>query len=122
MAKSSNPSPEESLAGMAKTGAPRKPMNRDGIKFTSPSASPEAGTLIKKKGAQAGDPYAQPMGTRSNVPASHSNRNGAQYRISSSYMKQTSPEAGFTQANGRIFKSATMRTNPNFSDGASTSY
>jgi len=37
-------------------------------------------------------------------------------------MKQTSPEAGFTQANGRIFKSATMRTNPNFSDGASTSY
>ena len=50
MAKSSIPSPDEALAGMAKQG--RTPMNKDGIGFTSPSASPKAGTLIKKKGAQ----------------------------------------------------------------------
>jgi hypothetical protein len=121
MAKSSIPSPEESLAGMAKTGAPRKPMNRDGIKFTSPSASPKAGTLIKKKGAQAADPTVQGTGMRTNIPAGK-DRNGAAYSIKSNYMRQTSPEAGATQANGRIFKSSTLRTNPNFNDGVGTSY
>jgi hypothetical protein len=96
-------------------------MNRDGVSFTSPSASPKAGTLIPKKGAQAADPAAQGVGIRANVPSTH-DRNGAAYSIKSTYMRQTSPEAGATQANGRIFKSATLRTNPNFNDGVGTSY
>lgn len=116
MAKSSNSSPEEALAGMAKQG--RTPMGKSGAAFTSPSASPKAGKLVKKGGAQAADPYAQPMGTRTNVPASH----GASYSIRAKYMKQTSPEAGMTQANGRRFSSVINRTSPNFEEGNSTSY
>ena len=56
----------------------RKTMGKEGAKFTSPSASPKAGTLIKKKGAQAGDPYAQPKPSRSNVLSPNAQgRNGA---------------------------------------------
>lgn len=115
MAKSSS-SPDEALAGMAKAG--RTPMGKSGTAFTSPSASPKAGKLVKKGGAQAADPYAQPVGKRSNVPASH----GASYGIRSRYTKQTSPEAGATQANGRVFKSVINRTTPNFEEGNRTSY
>jgi hypothetical protein len=122
MAKSSIPSPDEALAGMAKQG--RKPMMKDGIKFTAPSASPEAGTLVKKKGAQAGDPYAQPMGTRSNVPATGQDRAGAAYSIKGAprYTKMTDPAAGATQANGRIISTAAKRDRSNFDSGNSTSY
>jgi len=56
MAKSSIPSPEEALAGMAKTGAPRQPMNKDGVKFSA--GKPKKGTLVKKGNTAAGDPYA----------------------------------------------------------------
>jgi hypothetical protein len=114
MAKSSNP--DEALAGMAKQG--RTPMGKSGVAFTSPSASPKVGKLVKKGGAQAADPYAQPVGKRSNVSASH----GAKYAITSRYMKQTSPEAGLTQANGRTFSSVINRTSPNFEEGNRTSY
>lgn len=114
MAKSS--SPEEALAGMAKNG--RTPMGKSGAAFTSPSASPKAGKLVKKGGAQAADPYAQPVGKRSNVAASH----GAKYGITAKYMRQTSPEAGNTQANGRVFSSVMNRTSPNFEEGNRTSY
>jgi hypothetical protein len=65
-------------------------MNRDGISFTSPSASPKAGTLIPKKGAQAADPTVQGTGMRTNIPAGK-DRNGAAYSIKSNYMRQTSP-------------------------------
>jgi len=119
MAKSSIPSPEEALAGMAKTGAPRQPMNKDGVKFSA--GVPKKGTLVKKKNTAAGDPYAQPVGIRKNVPSSR-DRNGAAYGIKTSYLKSNSPEAGATQANGRVFKSAVNRTNPNFSEGVATSY
>ena len=118
MAKSSIPSPDEALAGMANSG--RTPMGKSGAAFTSPSASPKAGKLMKKTGNAKGatDPYAQPVGTRKNVPASH----GASYGIRASYMRQTSPEAGATQANGRVFKSVVNRTVPNFEEGNRTSY
>jgi len=115
MAKSSIPSPEESLAGMAKTGAPRQPMNREGTKFSS--GVPKKGTLVKKGSTAAKDPAAQPVGVRQNVPSTR-DRNGATYGIKTSYMKSTSPEAGATMANARKFKSVINRTNPNFSDGA----
>lgn len=116
MARSTSSNPDEALAGMAKQG--RTPMGKSGVAFTSPSASPKAGKLVKKGGAQAADPYAQPVGTRKNVPASH----GASYGIRAKYMRQTSPEAGLTQANGRSFKSVINRTSPNFEEGNRTSY
>lgn len=117
MAKSSIPSPEEALAGMAAQG--RTPMGKEGAKFSA--ARPKAGKLMPKGGAQAGDPYAQPVGVRKNVPSTR-DRNGAAYSIKTSYQKTTSPEAGLTQANGRVFKSVINRTNPNFSAGVETSY
>ena len=122
MAKSSIPSPDEALAGMAKQG--RTPMGKEGISFTSPSASPKAGTLVPKKGAQAADPSAQPKGTRPNVPYSTSSeRNGASYGIKGArYTKQTDPSAGLTQANGRIIQGKLNRDRANYDDGASASY
>jgi hypothetical protein len=122
MAKSSIPSPDEALAGMAKQG--RTPMMKDGRKFTSPSAAPQAGTLIKKKNTAAGDPYAQPKPSRSNVPAASpaQDRNGAAYSIKARYTKLTDPAAGMTQANGRIIKTAMKRDRTNFDSGAGTSY
>jgi hypothetical protein len=124
MANSSIPTPEEALAGMAKVGSPREPMGKSGVAFTAPSASPKAGTLVKKTGNAKGgtDPYAQPKPSRTNVQIGPNGgeANGAAYRIRASYMKQTSPEAGATQANGRRFKPATSR--PGFDDGVAASY
>ena len=42
----------------------RKTMGDEGRKFTSPSASPDAGTLIPKKNTAAGDPTG--AGTKAN--------------------------------------------------------
>lgn len=122
MAKSSNPSPDEALAGMAKQG--RTPMNRDGIKFSSPSASPKAGTLVPKKNTAAGDPYAQPKASRANVSATGQDRAGAAYSIKGGprYTKMTDPSAGATQANGRVISTAAKRDRANFDSGNSTSY
>lgn len=112
----------EALAGMAKQG--RKPMNREGLKFSSPSASPKAGKLVSKKGnAKAGDPSGYgTKANRSNVPASSADRNGAAYSIKASYMKTTDPAAGQTQANGIIIKTSVNRDRSNFDDGAGASY
>jgi hypothetical protein len=122
MAKSSIPSPDEALAGMAKQG--RKPMMKDGIKFTSPSAAPKAGTLVPKKNTAAGDPTSQKGAPRANVPAASpaQDRNGAAYSIKARYTKLTDPAAGMTQANGRIIKTAMKRDRTNFDSGAGTSY
>lgn len=120
MAKSSIPSPEESLAGMAQTGSPRQPMNREGTKFSA--GVPKKGTLVKKGNTAAADPAAQPMGVRKNVPASGQDRNGAAYGVRASYLKATSPEAGATMSNSRKFNSVIKRTNPNFNDGVAASY
>jgi hypothetical protein len=122
MAKSSIPSPDEALAGMAKQG--RKPMMKDGIKFSSPSAAPQAGTLVPKKNTAAGDPTSQKGAPRANVPAPSpaQDRNGAAYSIKARYTKLTDPAAGMTQANGRIIKTAMKRDRTNFDSGAGTSY
>jgi hypothetical protein len=70
---------------------------------------------MPKKGAQAGDPYAQPLSAKPYAPLE---RNGAQYGVQVGFEAHTAPEAGFTQANGRIFVAATNRTTPNFRSGA----
>lgn len=110
----------EALAGMAKQG--RKPMNKDGIKFSA--ATPKAGKLVPKTGnAKAGDPSAYgTKANRKNVPASSNERNGAAYSIKASYMKTTDPAAGQTQANGIIIQTAVNRDRSNFDSGAGASY
>ena len=118
---SSIPSPDEALAGMAKQG--RTPMNKDGIKFSSPSASPKAGKLVPKKNTAAGDPYGSKGAPRSNVAQTPGGeRLGAAYSIKASYTKLTDPAAGQTQANGRIIATATKRDRTNFDSGAGASY
>ena len=121
MAKSSIPSPDEALAGMAKQG--RQPMLKEGIGFTSPSAAPKAGTLVPKKGAQAGDPSGSKGAPRANVAqVPGGERQGAAYSITARYTKLTDPAAGQTQANGRIIATATKRDRTNFDSGAGASY
>jgi len=120
MAKGSIPSPDEALAGMAKQG--RKPMMKDGVAFTSPSASPKAGTLVPKKNTAAGDPYAQPKPSRANVSATGKDRMGAAYTVQARYTKNTDPAAGMTQANGKIISTATKRDRTNFDGGMGASY
>lgn len=79
-------------------------------------AMPEKGTLVKKKGAQAGDPYTQPKPARKNV-LSTGGRNGAVYGIRVGFNATVAPEAGATQGNGRIIPSAVNRSRPNFQAG-----
>lgn len=81
------------------------------VDFTT--ASPEKGKLVKKKGAQAGDPSIKDAAHRSNVKA----RSGARYGIKVGFEKQTSPEAGATQGNGRLIPPAINRSKPNFTAG-----
>jgi hypothetical protein len=100
----------------------RKTMGGEERKFTSPSASPEAGTLIPKKNTAAGDPTgAGTKVNRVNQPYA-GERKGAAYSIKATYMKQTAPEAGMTQANGRIVSPSVVRQKDSWTQGIETSY
>lgn len=100
----------------------RSVMGDAGRLFTSPSASPVSGTQEPRHNTQAGDPTAS--GTRVSRPnVSYAGETkGAAYSIKSSYAPQTSPEAGMTQANGRIISPSVIRSKDSFSEGIGTSY
>lgn len=76
------------------------------VDFNDASGKPEKGTLVKKKGAQAGDPTKEAKPARKNVTSPDAGRAGARYGIRVKFQKSTSPEAGATQANGRILPAA----------------
>ena len=92
--------------------------NASGLKFKTPSASPKAGTLVKKKGAQAADPTKMAKPARSNVKHAGATGFGARYGVGVKFSKSVAPEAGATQSNGRIFASAVKRQRPNFQAGS----
>lgn len=97
----------EALAGMAKTGAPRKPMGNPPVQARNASGEAAHGTKVPRKGGQAGDPTA--MGTkkdRANVPAE---RLGAHYGISARVAPAVCPEASATMASGRMLPPTTVR-------------
>ena len=73
----------------------------------------EKGTLVKKKNTAAGDPTKGPTNHRTHVKA----RSGARYGVKVGFQKQTSPEAGATQGNGRLIPAAINRSKPNFTAG-----
>lgn len=110
----------EALAGMAKQG--RTPMNREGTKFSV--SAPKAGKLVKKKGAQSGDPSAYgTKANRKNEMPSAAARNGAAYKpLTARYTKMVDPAAGATQANGVVVRTAVNRTRVNFDGGTTASY
>lgn len=85
------------------------------VDMSAPSASPQKGTLVKKKNTAAGDPTIKNQAIRKHVTQT----SGAKYGINVSFAKQTSPEAGKTQSNGKIVPAATNRTRPNFKSGIS---
>jgi hypothetical protein len=70
--------------------------------------------LVKKKGA---DPYKQAKPARANKKASGKATYGG---VKVSMPAYTAPEAGLTQANGRLFSAAVRRTAPNFKEGISS--
>jgi hypothetical protein len=84
-------------------------------KARNASAEGTSGKLVKKKGAQSGDPYSQAKPSRSNVKA----KGTRAYGITASMPSYKDPAAGATQANGRVFTAALNRQAPNFSSGAS---
>lgn len=98
-------------APLAPTSA--EPSNASGSK---PRVAPvEKGTLMKKKNAAAGGATGT-TGARSHVKA-NGHRAGARYGVRVGFEKQTSPEAGATQGNGRLIPPAINRSTPNFSAG-----
>jgi hypothetical protein len=78
-------------------------------------AMPEVGTLVKKKNTASGGATGS-TARRSNKTAT----SGAAYGITAKIPAYKSPEAGATQANGRLFQAAVKRTAPNFQDGVSS--
>lgn len=96
------------------------PANASGLKFTSPSASPKAGKLMKKTGNAKGatDPYKQAKPARSNVKHAGATSYGARYGVGVKMNATVAPEAGATQSNGRMFASAVKRQAPNFKAGS----
>ena len=80
-------------------------------------AMPEKGTLVKKKNTAAGDPTRMAKPARSNVMSPDAKHAGARYGIRVKFQQTVAPEAGATQANGRIFASAIKRQAPEFGAG-----
>lgn len=80
-------------------------------------AKTEKGTLVKKKGAQAGDPTKMAKPSRKNVTSADAGHAGARYGIRVKFQRSTAPEAGLTQANGRILPSAMKSQKPSFGAG-----
>ena len=78
-------------------------------------AKPEKGTLVKKKNTAAGDPTKMAKPSRKFVTAT----GGARYGIRVKFQKTEAPEAGATQANGRILPSAMGAQSSNFGSGMS---
>lgn len=82
------------------------------------SAPSKNTTLVKKKGAQAGDPTPMAKPARGKVTAT----SGARYGVTVKMSGGVAPEAGMTQGNGRLIAPAVKRSKPNFTDGMSESY
>lgn len=92
-----------------------EPSNAAGSK---PRVAPvEKGTLVKKKGAQAGDPTKMAKPSRKNVMSADAGHAGARYGIRVKFQKSVAPEAGATQANGRILPPAMKSQAPSFNAG-----
>lgn len=119
---------DEALAGMAKTGAPRVPMGTDAIDSAQYPSATETGraTLVPRGNTAAGDPYAGPTNSRSNILSPSvgggPERNGARYAITVNTVIPTAPEAGATQASGRIVPPSVNRSRQVFDDGMGASY
>ena len=106
----------EGLAGMAKTGSPRQPMDRAALRdMVNASADYTSGaTMHPRFSAPASDPAFFPTARPDNVQ--HEN-GGARYGLKVNVPIPTLPEAGPTTANGRLIRG--RGTGGSFAGGAS---
>lgn len=111
-----NADSKKNPAPIAPTSA--EPSNATGSKPRV--AMPEKGKLMKKTGNAKGgtDPYKQAKPSRKNVLGQGARGTGARYGVRVKFQQTTAPEAGATQANGRMFSPAVRRQKPNFSAGS----
>jgi len=86
------------------------------VDFVDASSASSSNTKpVKKKGAQAGDPTRESKPSRSHVKAT----SGARYGVRVKFQKSEAPEAGATQANGRLLPSVMGVQAPSFKAGMS---
>jgi hypothetical protein len=71
--------------------------------------------LMPKGNSKSVDPAMSPAGPAYTYAPKE--RCGACYGVQVGFEAHTAPEAGFTQANGRLFQAATNRSAPNFLAG-----
>ena len=76
------------------------------------SGMPERGTLVKRKNTASGDLSGKKGGQVMKQVTSKRT-----YGITTKMPSYVDPQIGPTQGNGRLFKAATNRTAPNFTDG-----
>lgn len=114
-AQSSGGSVDEALAGMSKTGAPRKPMGTAAVTGAKNSSGAATGTKRPKSGT-SGDPTA--AGTRKARSNVMGERMGAQYGITARISAPVCPAAAATQGGGRLMNAATNRSGPDFRAGS----
>ena len=77
------------------------------------SAEDVSKKVVKRKGAQAGDPTVQKVGH----PTATKAKSGAAYGIRTKMPSWKDPQVGPVQGNGRLFTSVVNRTSPNFQAG-----
>lgn len=105
------------LAGMASTGSPRQPMDRSALRdMVNASADYTSGaTMHPRFYAPASDPAFFPTAARPSAQVDGTG--GARYGLRVSVPVPISPEAGPTQANGRLIRG--KGTSGSFAGGAS---
>lgn len=116
---------DAALAGMAQVGAPRVPMGTSFVANTMYASADIGNQLVRPRGnVQAGDPtMGTPPASRPNVLLG-ADRLGAKYTVFTNTVVPTAPEAGFTQASGKILPPNTIRSRSidSFDDGMNSSY
>jgi len=115
---------DAALAGMAQVGAPRVPMGTSFVANTMYASADIGNQLVRPRGnVQAGDPTITNKASRPNVLLG-ADRLGAKYTVFTNTVIPTAPEAGFTQASGKILPAKTIRSRSidSFDDGMNSSY
>lgn len=121
---------DEALAGMAAVGAPREPSGTSAVESASFPSATETGNakLMPKGNVQSADPTGGPTTPRAATPYQSvygqpgAERNGARYGITVNTVIPTAPEAGATQASGKLVPPVTNRSRTMFDDGMGSSY
>lgn len=110
MPKMSSYDPAESIAGMARTGAPRVPVGNSAVAAVrNSSAASSAEFKVASKNGKSGNPTG---GGKSN--RGYGSVTGPAFGIRATFKPSAAPEAGRTQDNVRTIGSSINRPRTNF--------